>query len=80
MQKIRNVWWHEVLIYSLKTETSNFALNNSLHLKPVECSEQGCRACMPGLTEDKSGCMVLCALKFMQFVVRDTNKKRFTVV
>ena len=80
MQKIRNVWWHAVLIYSLKTETSNFALNNNLHLKPVECSEQGCRACMPGLTENKSGCMVLCALKFMQFVVRDTNKKRITVV
>ena len=68
------------MIYSLKTETSNFALNNSLHLKPVECSEQGCRACMPGITEDKSGCMVLCALKFVQFVVRDTNKKRITVV
>ena len=31
---------------------------------------------MPGLTEDKSGCMILYALKLIQFVVRDTSKKR----
>ena len=35
---------------------------------------------MPGLTEDKSGCMILYALKFIQFVVREINKKRITVV
>ena len=28
---------------------------------------------------DKSGCMMLCELKFSHFVVRDTSKKRFTV-
>ena len=36
--------------------------------------------CMPGLTEDKSGCMILYALKLIQFVVRDTSKDRITVV
>ena len=35
---------------------------------------------MPGLTEDKSECMSLYALKFIQFVVREANKKRITVV
>ena len=35
---------------------------------------------MPGLKEDKSGCMTLHALKSIQFVVRDTNKKRITLV
>ena len=38
---------------TLKTETSNIVLNPSLHWKPVECSEQCCCTCMPGLTEDK---------------------------
>ena len=46
----------------------------------MECSEQSCCTCMPRLTEDKSGCMVLYALKFIQFVVGDTSKKRITVV
>ena len=32
---------------------------------------------MSGLTEDKSGCMILYALKLIPFV---TSKKRFTVV
>ena len=35
---------------------------------------------MPGLTEDKSGRMILYALKLIQFVVRDTSKKRITIV
>ena len=35
---------------------------------------------MPVITEDKSGCMILYALKFIQFVARDTSKKRVTVV
>ena len=80
MQKLRYIWWHTVLIDTLKTETSKFVLNPSLHRMPVECSEQCCCTCMPGLTEDKSGCMILCALKFIQFVVRDTSKKRITIV
>ena len=53
-----------------------FVLNPSLHWKPVECSEQCCCTCMPGLMEDKSGCKILYALKLIQFVVRDTSKKR----
>ena len=80
MNKIRNLRWHTVLIDTLKTETSNFVLNPSLHWKPVESSEQCCCTCMPGLTEDKSGCMILYALKLIQFVVRDTSKERITVV
>ena len=40
MKKVRNIRWHTVLIDTLKTETSNFVLNPSLHWKPVECSEQ----------------------------------------
>ena len=35
---------------------------------------------MPELTEDKLGCMILYALKFILFVFRDTSKKRITVV
>ena len=80
MKKVRNIRWHTVLIDTLKTETSNFALTPSLHWKPVECFEQCCRTCMPGLTEDKSGCMILYALKLIQFVVRNTSKERITVV
>ena len=72
--------WHTVLIDTLKTETSNFVLNPSFHWKPVECFEQCCCTCMPELTEDKSGCMILYALKLIQFVVMDTSKKRITVV
>ena len=80
MKKVRNIGWHIVLIDILKTETSNFVLHPNLHWKPVECSEQCCCTCMSLLTEDKSGCMVLYALKSIQFVVRDTNEKRITVV
>ena len=80
MKKVRNICWHTVLIDTLKTETNNFVLNSSLHCNPVECSEQCCCICMPGLTEDKSGCMILYALKLIQFVVRDTSKERITVV
>ena len=80
MKKVRNIGWHIVLIDTLKTETSNFVLDPSLHWKPVECSEQCCCTCMPVLTEDKSGCMILYALKSIQFVVRDTSKDRITVV
>ena len=80
MKKVRNIRWHTVLTDSLKTGTSNFVLNPSLHWKPVECSEQCCCICMPGLMEDKSGCMILYALKLIQFVVRDTSKKRITLV
>ena len=40
MKKVRNIRWHTVLIDTLKTETSNFVLNPSLHWKPVECSQQ----------------------------------------
>ena len=40
MKKVRKTWWHTVLIDTLKTETSNFALDPSLYWKPVECSEQ----------------------------------------
>ena len=80
MKKFRNIWWHTVLIDTLKTQTNNFVLNPCRHWKPVECSEQCCWTCMPGLTDDKSGCMILYALKLIQFVVRDTSKKRITVV
>ena len=80
MKKVRNIWWHTVLQYTLQTEASNFVLNPSLHWKPVGCSEQCYCTCMPGLTEDKSGCMILHALKLIQFVVKNTNKKRITVV
>ena len=38
IKKVRNIRWHSVLIDTLKTETSNFVLNPSLHWKPVECS------------------------------------------
>ena len=61
MKKVRIIRWHTVLIDSLKTETSNFVLNPSLHWKPVECSQQCCCTCMPRLTKDKSGCMIVCA-------------------
>ena len=80
MKNIRNIRWHTVLIDTLKTETSNFVLNPSLHWKPVECSQQCWYTCMPGLTKDKSGCMTLYALKLIQFVVRETSKERITVV
>ena len=80
MKKVRNIRWHTVLIDTLKTETSNFVLNPSLHWKPLECSEQCCCTCMPGLTEDKSGCMILYALKLIQLVARDASKERITVV
>ena len=42
MKKVRNIRWHTVLIDTLKTETSNFVLNPSLHWKPVECSQECC--------------------------------------
>ena len=48
MKKVRNIKWHTGLIDILKTETSNFVLNPSLHWKPVECSGQCCGPCMPG--------------------------------
>ena len=35
---------------------------------------------MPGLTEDYSGSMLLYALKFIQFVVRETSKQRITII
>ena len=79
-KKARNIRWHTVLIDTLKAETSNFVLNPSLHWKPVECSQQCCCTCMPGLTKDKSGCTILYALKLVQFVVRETSKERITVV
>ena len=63
MKKVRNIRWHTVLIATLKTETRNFVLNPSLHWKPVECVEQCRLTCMPGLTEDKSSCVILYALK-----------------
>ena len=66
-----------VLTHGLRTETRNFVLNPSRHWEPMECSEQCCCTCMPGFTEDKSGCVIL---KIIQFVVRDTSKKRSTVV
>ena len=67
MKKVRNIMWHTVLIDTLKTEPSNFILNHSLHWKPVECSEQCCCTCMPGLTEDKSASMILYALKLQRY-------------
>ena len=80
MKKVRNIRWHTVLINRLKTETSYFVLDPSLHWKPVECSQQCCCACMPGLTEDKSSCMALYVLKLIQFVVWDTSKTGNTVL
>ena len=47
---------------------------------PRKCSEQCCCTCMSVVAEDKSGCMILYALKLIQFVVRDTSKERITVV
>ena len=52
MKKVRNISWHTVLIDTLKPEKSNFVLNPSLHWKPVECSQQCCCTCMPGLTKN----------------------------
>ena len=80
MKKVRNIGWLTVLKGTLKTGTSKFVLNPSLHWKPVECSVQCCCTCMPGLMEDKSGCMILYALKLIQFVVSNTSKERITVV
>ena len=80
MKKVRNIWRHTVLIDALKTETSNFVLNRSLHWNPAECSQQCCCTCMPEVTEHKSGYMILYALKLIQLVVRDTSKKRTIVV
>ena len=54
--------------------TGNFVLDPRFNWKPVECSKQLCSALMPGLTEDYSGNMILYALKFIQFVVRETSK------
>ena len=39
-KKVRNIRWYTVLIDALKTETTNFVFNRSLHWKPVECLEQ----------------------------------------
>ena len=80
MKKVRNIRWHTVLIDTLKTETSNFVLNPCLHWKPVEYSQECCCTFMLGLTKDKLGCMILYALKLIQFVVRETSKERITVV
>ena len=80
MKKVRSIRYHTVLVDTLKTETSNFVLDPSPHWKPVECFERCCCTCMPGLTEDKSSYMILCALKLIQFVIRDTSKKGITVV
>ena len=33
---------------------------------------------MPGLTEDKLGCMILYALKLVQFVVREASKENYS--
>ena len=33
MKKVRNIRWHTVLVDTLKTETSSFVLNPSLHWK-----------------------------------------------
>ena len=33
MKKVRNIRWYTVLIDTLKTETSNYVLNPSLHWK-----------------------------------------------
>ena len=80
MKKVRNIKWNTVLIDTLKTETSNIELNPRPNWKPVECCEQCCCTCIPGLTNCKSGCMILYAAKLIQFVARDTSKKRMTVV
>ena len=64
----------------VENRESNFVLNRSLYWQPAECSEQCCCTCMPGLPEDKLGCTILYALKFIQFVARDTSKRRITVV
>ena len=79
MKKVENIWWHTVLIDTLKAETNNCVLNPSIQWKPVECSEQSCCSCMPWLTEDKSGCLILCAL-FVLFVVKDANKNGITAL
>ena len=80
MKKVRNTWWHTVLIGTLKTETSSLCIIPSLLWKPVECSEQHRCTCISRLTGEKSGCMVLYALKLIQFVVRNTSKMRIIVV
>ena len=51
-KKIRNIRWYTVLIDTVKTETSDFVLNPGLHWKLVECSEQCCCTCIPGLAKD----------------------------
>ena len=53
MKKVKHISWHTLLIDTLKTETIHFALNPSLHLKPLERSEQCCSTFKSGLTEDK---------------------------
>ena len=80
MKKVRNIRWHTVLIDTLKTDKSNVVLNPSHHWKLVECSQQCCCTCIPGLTKEKSGCMILYVLKLIQFVVRETSKEIITIV
>ena len=71
---VKKVRWHGVLRETLKVQASNFVLDPRFNWKPVECSKQCCSTHMPGLTEDYSGSMILYALKFIQFIVRETSK------
>ena len=73
MKEIRKIRWHVVVIEALEAETGNFVLNPGLHRKPVKCSEQRSCTFMSWPTEDKSGCVILNALKFIQFVVGETR-------
>ena len=57
MKKVRHILFHTTLIDALKAETSIFVLNLILHWKPLDCSEQCCCTCMPGLREDDFVCV-----------------------
>ena len=70
VKKVRETWWLSVLLEILKSQASKCVLDPSFYWKPVTFSEQrGCTH-MPALAGDKSGCMILYALKFVQCVVR----------
>ena len=78
MKKVRKIRWHTVRIDTLKTETSNFVLNPSLHWKPMECSQECCYTFMPGLTKDKLGCMTVCAEAYSVCCQGDQQEENYS--
>ena len=71
MKKVRKIRLHGVMTETLKTKGSNFALDPGFNWKLVECFKQQC--CTHVRRTIWSCCMILYALKFIQFVVRETS-------